>query len=388
MPLKPINVLMINDSLAMGGAERVAIDLANSLDRATHRVDFCSTRTGGPLAARLDPDVDLHVLGRTRTWDLARLVSFARMVHDLDIDVIHSHGRGTMKFVALARALHLIDARHVFHDHFGWLHLDRGAGPALRVPLQRGVDAYLGVDSRLCRWAADTAGVDPDRVFLMRSGVDLERFQEAAPQDTRTTLGLRDDQILVMMIANFRPQKDHPTLFRAIAELPDDLRRRLVVAVVGSTTADREYHAGCMAMVERLGIEENVRILGASEDAPSLLAGADAALLSSKNETGPLVILEYMASGLPFVATDTGEITASVRDLDVGLIPAPRDQHALADALAELIEMTAEERAAMGARGQAVAAEQFDQRIVTRSVEQVYEFVLGLRDRPEGLASR
>ena len=73
-------------------------------------------------------------------------------MRERDIDVVHTHGRGTMRFVTLARALGLSAAGHVFHDHYNWLHVDRRAGPALALPL-RAVDAYLGVDSRLCAWA-------------------------------------------------------------------------------------------------------------------------------------------------------------------------------------------------------------------------------------------
>jgi glycosyltransferase involved in cell wall biosynthesis len=387
MSVRPINILMVNDSLAAGGAERVAVDLANSLQDATHRVRFCSTRTGGALVGSLHPDIDLEVLGRSSTWDFDRLLRFARMVKDHDIDIVHSHGRGTMKFVALARALRLISAKHVFHDHFASGALQSSASLDLRIPMRRHVDAYLGVDARLCAWACDTAGTDPERTYLVRSGVDLERFEHATPIDFQERLGLGPDRFVVAKIANFRPQKDHPTLFRAIAELPDDLQRRLLVVLVGSTTADSGYYQSCMEMVDKLGIGRSIAVFGESDDAPGVLAGADAALLSSKNETGPLVVLEYMASALPFIATDTGEITHAVRDLGVGFVPAPRDHRALADALTTLLTMPADERQAMGAWGRHVAVETFDQRLVTRSVTQVYEVLLGLRDQPELLQS-
>ena len=387
MSVRPINVLMVNDSLAAGGAERVAVDIANSLQGPFHNVRFCSTRTGGALVSSLHPDIPLEVLGRTSTWDFNRLLRFARMVNDHEIDVIHSHGRGTMKFVALARALRLIDARHVFHDHFASGALQSSASLDLRIPMQRHVDAYLGVDARLCGWACDTAGSDPERTYLVRSGVDLERFDHATPIDFRAQLGVGDDRFIIANIANFRPQKDHPTLFRAVAELSEELQRRLLVVLVGSTTADAEYYASCMEMVDALGIRDSIAVFGESDDAPGVLAGADAALLSSKNETGPLVVLEYMASRLPFIATDTGEITHAVRDLGVGFVPTPRDHRALADDLTALLTMSDQDRRAMGDWGRRVAVDTFDQRIVTRGVSQVYEVLLGLRDRPDLLLS-
>lgn len=376
MTARRTRVLAVNDSLNVGGAERVAVDIANTLDRDRFEVSFCSTRVGGPLEERLAPDVDLTVLGRAATWDLRKLVEFGRLVRDRGIDVVHSHGRGTMKFVALTRALGLVDVPHVFHDHFGWLHIDRGASWGLRAALEREVDAYLGVDERLCEWARTTVGVDPGRVHLLRSGVDLERFRDVAPADLRAEFDLPAESVVMVMAANFRPQKDHPTLFRALAELPAAERERLRLVIVGSTNADPEYHAGCMDMLERLGLQHLVRIAGPRDDVAAVLAGADAAVLSSKNETGPLVVLEYMASALPFVATETGEIARAVRGLDVGFLPAPRDHHEVADALAALLAMTPEERRAMGRRGRHLAETDFSQERTTRQVEAVYDQVL------------
>jgi glycosyltransferase involved in cell wall biosynthesis len=133
-----------------------------------------------------------------------------------------------------------------------------------------------------------------------------------------------------------------------------------------------------MAMLDRLDLGDVVTVVGERGDVPAVLAGADAAVLSSKNETGPLVVLEYMASSLPFVATDTGEVTRQVRDLDVGFVPAPRDAAEVADALSRLLAMTADERRAMGARGRRVAEERFSQDLVTSEIEAIYREVLGL----------
>jgi glycosyltransferase involved in cell wall biosynthesis len=379
------NVLVVNDSMNLGGAERVAVDIANSLDRDRFEVTFCSTRTGGPLVDVLAPDVDHVALGRTATWDLRKVLTLRRLVRERGIDLIHSHGRGTMKFVALSRVLGAIDVPHVFHDHFGWLHVNRSAPRGLREAIQRGVDDYLGVDQRLCDWAVEAAGMPAERVHLVRSGVDVSRFTGVDALDLREEFGLPDDTVVFVMVANFRPQKDHPTLFRALATLSDAERSRCSVVVVGSTTADPEYFAGCSAMAADLGVDGLLAIVGPRDDLPEVLRGADAGLVTSKNETGPLVVLEYMASSLPFVATDTGEITRQVRDTGAGWTPAPRDAHEVGDAIRALLDLSPAERRAMGRRGRAAVESTYDQRIVTATIEGIYDRMLERDRTPDGV---
>ncbi|MEZ5179690.1 MAG: glycosyltransferase family 4 protein [Acidimicrobiales bacterium] len=369
-------VLAVTDSLEVGGAERVAVDIVNSLDRAQFEPSFCATRCDGPLRDMLLPDVEVTITGRRATWDVAGMVRFAHWVRSHEIDLLHTHGRGTMKFVALCRRLGLLDTPHLFHDHYGRLHLDRQATAGMRSALRTGVDAYLGVDSRLCEWARTNVGLPADRVHLARSGVDLSRFDHVEPVDLRKEFDLDGVEVVLVMVANYRQQKDHPTVFRALAELPIDLRRRIAVVTIGSTTSEPGFFERCWAMATELGVTDQIRVAGARADALQLLAGADGGLLASKNETGPLVVLEYMASSLPFVVTDTGEVTRAVRDLPIGFTPEPRDPVEMAEAMAALLELGPDERRAMGRRGRAVAEEVFDQRRVTRQIEEVYHHLL------------
>lgn len=378
IPTRRTRVLTVTDSLAVGGAERVAVDIANTLDRSRFEVAFCATRNSGPLVDALADDVPITVLNRRTTWDMSKLVEFASLVRKGDFDLIHSHGRTTMKFVALARATRLIRIPHVFHDHFGLVLVDNGAPLGLRVAMRAGVDAYVGVDDRLCDWARSVAGLPATKAHLIRSGVDLSRFEDVASFDIRSAFDLPTGSVVVAMVANFRRQKDHPTLFHALAELPDQQRDQLRVLLVGSTDIEPAYFDECTSLIDQLHLSKQVRIVGAREDVPALLRGADAGLLSSQSESGPLVLLEYMAAGLPFVATATGEIAKSVRGLGVGICVTPGNHREMARALSRLLELGPEGRKDAGARARATVTEHFSQQAVTRQVQELYAQVLGV----------
>lgn len=358
-----MNVLQVVDSLRLGGAERTAVDMVNLLDAREHTVSLCATREGGPLSAELRRGVEPVVLGRRRRFDLAGARAFADLVRRREIDVVHSHGRGSAQFVGLCRRLYRLPVRHVFHDHFS-AGCGNGAEMATRLALRAGgVDAYIGVHRPLCDWAVTRGGLPRERVHLIPNGVELLRFRAQPPTRSETR------PLTAVMVAGLRPVKDHPTVLAALARAR---RRADVHLVVIGGPGDRAYADRCRAMVTELGLDTQVSLAGARSDIPEVLATADIGVLSSRSESGPLALLEYMAAGLPFVVTDVGELAAAVKGLDVGQVVAPGDPGALSAALDQMVDLTAEDRRAMGARGRALVTTRFDQAATARRVADVY----------------
>src|SRR5205823_6139997 len=80
-----------------------------------------------------------------------------------------------------------------------------------------------------------------------------------------------------------------------------------------------------------------VLFLGVRRDVADLLAAFDVAVICSDFEGNPLAVVEYMAAGLPVVATAVGGLPSLVEDGVTGLLVPPRDARALADGLADLL---------------------------------------------------
>lgn len=158
-----------------------------------------------------------------------------------------------------------------------------------------------------------------ERVHLLPNGVDLARFQPAsAPSARPFTVGT---------VGGLRPEKDHASLLQAMARLPNV---RLVVVGGGALAAP------LAAMAHALGIADRVTWRGPVADTAPCYRDFDLFALSSRTEQLPLVLLEAMACALPVVATDVGDVRATLPASATAFVVPAGQPAALAQAIASL----------------------------------------------------
>ncbi len=135
--------------------------------------------------------------------------------------------------------------------------------------------------------------------------------------------------------------------------------------------------------VRRLGLGGKVRLLGDGIGLDDLFGAADYFVLPSRWESGPLILLEAMAAGLPVVATDVGQVRQMVQAAGAGtIVPASRPRE-----LASAMESVMSEGPA--ARQEARAGiprlkEAYDFRRVQSALEDCYRAIAGCPDRHGG----
>lgn len=192
-----------------------------------------------------------------------------------------------------------------------------------------------GLRARTCR-----AG----RSVLIRNGVPLD-----VPR--RNGHGPGPGPLMLVAVGRLRHPKDFLTLVRAVALLP---RRTVRALIVG----DGPERADVEAEARRLGVEEDVVVLGNRGDVAELLAAADAFVLPSTSEAMPMSVLEAMAAGLPVVASAVGGVPELVLDGETGLLVEPARPDALAAAIGRLAADPAARRR-MGDAGRRRAEDEF-----------------------------
>jgi glycosyltransferase involved in cell wall biosynthesis len=350
-----MHIMHVIDSLSVGGAERMLVDIANSTAVEGHQVSACATRHRGDLAAGLRPEIKFWELKRQRRFDWRAMRLFATLVQDSDTDIFHAHGRSTFAFLAFSKALGLIDCPIVIHDH-EYVDSDSTVPYWFRWAAARWASHYVGVYSKLEAWANE-AGIPRDRVSIIQNALDLERIRAAPPGGIREEFNIPDDIPIGIVVGGQQYIKGTDVLINAMAQ--SSYRDRARLLIVGDTN-DPAYFGDCCAQVESLGLNESITFLGKRLDVASLLKSVDFAVLSSRSESGPLVLIEYMACGLPFVATNVGGVANKVAELGVSGFVPPNDSLALASALDELLELSPVERSQRGKIGEEIAEQYFN----------------------------
>jgi glycosyltransferase involved in cell wall biosynthesis len=338
-------VAHVLSSLHIGGAERVALELAGGQAAARHEVMVVSLEPPpeGPLAETFRArGVGVHRVSKGRGLDPGLPLRLAALFRRRGVTVVHTHNRMPLIYGAAAGRLAGAVVVHTRHGpgkgtrREQWLR--RGAGRLLH--------AYVAVSPELRDLAETLGDCPPAKLAMIENGIDIARFSvgDADKRAARQALGLPADAWVVGSVGRLSKEKDYPLLVRAAAPL---LGREAFLIIVG----DGAEAGNIRTEVAARGVEPFVKLPGASSDVPRYLAAMDVFALSSRMEGLPLVALEAMAAGLPVVATAVGGLPGLIQHGESGFLVESGDERGLR-ARFEALRADPGAGRAVGARGQ------------------------------------
>jgi glycosyltransferase involved in cell wall biosynthesis len=219
-----------------------------------------------------------------------------------------------------------------------------------------------------------------NRLQVIRNGIDLSRFP--SPLDpsrrasTRAALRLPEDAFVVICVARLAPEKNLGILLEAMARLVSSSFKlpKLHLLLVG----DGPWRPTLEHQVRMLRLPERVTFAGTRTDIPELLEASDLFCLPSRTEGLGIAVIEAMAAGLPAVVSRVGGLPEVVEDGVTGLLVAPEDCLALAEALATIL-VNKDQAKQMGASGRLRAIECFNNQAMIAETFAVYNAVTASR---------
>jgi glycosyltransferase involved in cell wall biosynthesis len=234
------------------------------------------------------------------------------------------------------------------------------------------LDQYVGVYDKLALWAKK-AGVPSGRIEVIGNALDLSRLDQAEKLDLCKLFDLGAGERVGVVVAGLRVDKGIDVLLNALALRP--FSRPIKILVIGGAS-DPDYAGRCRQLCLSLGLEKTVLFAGRRSDVPALIKGADFALMPSRSESGPLVLIEYMMAGLPFVSTLVGDIARLAQREGLLEFVAPDDPVAFREAMDRLLVLPAENWRTRAESGRCLAVKQFDIKRVMPRWEKLYASVL------------
>jgi glycosyltransferase involved in cell wall biosynthesis/protein-tyrosine-phosphatase len=346
----------------------------------------------GWLAGRLrELGVETAIVDERRHNGFQIAAFVRRFLIEHQVDIVHTHRckdtvLGTLA-AKWAGVPHVVRTVHGLSEALrGWQRAKLAAYEALdKATLWCFADRVIAVSNRMAA-TLRRSGYRPRAITCIHNGINLQELRAThSSEDVRRALGIRADAIVIGSAGRLAPVKGHEYLVRAaphiLAVEPNatflfvgsgPLRGELM-ALAATLAVDRACVFHDPGLDDRAGIYD-------------LIAAMDVFALPSLSEGIPLALLEAMALGRPAVATAVGGVPEVITDRVTGLLVAPRDPLALADACLELVQKTIWADT-LGMRGRLTAVAQFSHDLNGEALVGVYRDVASGHDPSQRLTA-
>ncbi len=372
--MKKIPVMHIIDTLNIGGAERMAINLVNGLANSPYEPHLCVTRQLGLAKNEINPDVSLIHLERKSRFDIVSFKKCLAYIRKNDIKIIHAHS--TSIFFSLPLTIFSPAPSIIWHIH---------GTNVNKIPLlkkffyrlaSQNANGIICVSMELASWIKFLKSKKSLVWYLPNfiSNPDINSNSDAVeiPNDGFTQ---------VVCVSNLRNPKDHTTLLNAWKIVLKKCPKSRLILIGG--VSEKKYAQKVFEQLKEPVLENNVLWLGARTDVPALLRKCQIGVLSSRSEGFPVTLLEYGFAKLGVVATDVGQCAEILGFGKAGLLTPPGDERALAKALIKLISDKAL-RNELGTRLFENISDHYSQEAIMERLFNIYKELL--RQRATGLS--
>ena len=325
--MEKIRVVLVADTLAYGGSERLMVDIAKGLAPDDFEVQVCATTAGGDiLEGELEKaGIPFCILNKHLGPDLRVIPKLRRLFREWRPQIAHA-----FRFTAntygrigaiLARVPIVIATEHVLeHKSLTSRIIDMSLG--------RFTDQMVVVTKEIADQVHAEHHLSRSRIRLIEEGIDLDRFAWEERQTRFEEASLLKRRFKVGIVARLAPQKEHLVFLDAIRRAKED-RPEIQGIVVGDGALRPELEK----WVSDHQMQKDIEFWGFREDLPNVFRELDLFTMSSGWEGLPLALLDAAASGLPFVCTSVGGIQEIFQDGVHGRLVSPGDSSKLADGI-------------------------------------------------------
>jgi glycosyltransferase involved in cell wall biosynthesis len=361
-----MHILHVIDTLMIGGAERMLIEIANASVRRGYKVSVCITRKNGPLNQMLDCRINVYVMNRKKKFDFSGITFFSKLLREIHPDILHVHGRSSCSLILFYCKLLNNNLPLIFHDHYGRIIVNKEIPFWFRYYGYRRINYYIAPFEELREWALK-AKIPSQKILIINNAIHINH------RIKKEHRRIEKDELIGIFVAGIRIEKGFHILIEALSRMR--MKKNLKIYIVGGVR-DNDYYLSCLQTAQRSGVLPNLILLGERKDVPRLLSEVDFGIIPSLWESGPLVLIEYIAFGLPVIYTKVGGISRKAEELQIPGAISPDNVEEIQYELEKMMKSSVEERYIRGLISRQAAIEAFN---IDKQIEKffsIYQTIL------------
>lgn len=366
---KPVKrVLHVIDSLHLGGAQEVVLNLA-TCGSPRFRHEVATMHGHGIYWDRLrNAGVKVHSLSPHKYFP-AYLATLPSLLLATRPDILHCH---LIPSNILAKPLGALLGVPLIlnHDHTNDPHrIDNKLLLALDKSTNRFARHIIAVAASCREFLIRHESIPAEKITLVPNAIDLRRFTPGtiSRTESRMKLALPPDAPVIAGVGRLNPQKNFSLFLDIAAALsPRFPTLRFLLAGEGPEEEMLREKAA------QLGLADRIVFAGYVADTREVYAAADFLLMPSRFEGLPMTLLEAMAMNLPVVASKLDGIAEVITDGEDGLLAAPGDAAAFTEHLTRLLENPAL-ALQLGTAARSKIEARFSVERMTTAVESIYD---------------
>lgn len=285
-----VKVLQVIDKLDPGGAERVFLDLSNMLKRNGVNVTCLFLLEKGKLASFLDGNIPSYELKRRNKFN--PIIAYKCFLLLSQYDIIHCHMDHVYRYIRLISLFTFRRNKIILHEHSPYITEDTII-PFMFNSLLQPI-FFIAVAQAQIPWARKKLGIIADNIFFNPNSVIVGKKLQIQPIIRKSD---------IVLVGNIKNTKNQVFAVKLAKELGFSLN------IIGNNQ-DENYYRELKETIA--SIDSDVTIYEGFTDVSYCLSSSRIGLSTSMHESGPLVLIEYLAMGIPFLTYNTGEVAKLV----------------------------------------------------------------------------
>ncbi|MEM7618322.1 MAG: glycosyltransferase family 4 protein [Pseudomonadota bacterium] len=379
LPENPV-ILQIVPEMGPGGAPQGCLDVAIELKKVGS--DSIVLSHGGSRVHELQrhkiEHIDMPVHSKNPLVIFKNIKRIRQLIEERNVDIVHVRSRApawSAYYACKQTEAYFMTTCHAAYSITGKL-------KRFYNSIMTKGERAIAISQFVANYLIENYNTDPSKIRIVYRGIDLTKFNPANIKSSQlikitSEWRLPDGANIVMMPGRLSRIKGHHLLVEAIEKLN---RKDVYCILIGSDQGRTQYTQELTDLIAEKNLGDQIRIVGHCDDMPAAYMCANVVVCASIHPEGfGRVPVEAQAMGKPAIATNHGGAQETIIHGETGWLVPLDDPQTMADAIAEALDMSPEQRAEISNKAMAYVMHYFSKEKMMDDTLNVYAELLYMK---------